>query len=261
MCNRMRAVLSAARAAEALCCDVRVAWNANAECACRFGDVFEYPFPPAARLPQGFSVDDAGFCDLPASRRNLWLPAMARLLLYRTRRAAYRGDSEEISALLARGGRVYVSTCYEFCDGPLTMAALFRPSARVAVEVERLSQGFDACTVGMHIRTGDNAMSLRHSPARLFAERARAEISRNPHVRFFLATDSSEVKDAFVSEFAGHIVTSRGDATRSSLAGMTAAAADLFTLACTTRIYGSYYSSFSGTAAELGGIPLETLKL
>lgn len=36
---------------------------------------------------------------------------------------------------------------------------------------------------------------------------------------------------------------------------------DMYTLARTQKIYGSFQSSFSDMAAQIGGVPLEILKL
>ncbi len=260
LCNRMRVMLAAANAAAAAACRVRVAWRECAECGCRFGDVFAplpEGFPEGA---EGFLVAPARFRDTPASRRNLWLPALARKAARRACRSGYGGSGrEDVLSLLSRRRRVYVSTCFDFFGGGIAMGDMFRPAPQVAEEAGRLAALFGARAVGVHIREGDNAVSRRRSPARLFAERLRAELSRDPQARFFLASDSEEVRRRFAAEFPGSVVASDGVLSRSSVEGMRAAAADLFALARTSRIIGSYWSSFSGTAAELGGIPVETL--
>ena len=35
---------------------------------------------------------------------------------------------------------------------------------------------------------------------------------------------------------------------------------DMYTLACTTKIYGSFQSSFSEIASQIGNIPLEIIQ-
>lgn len=262
LCNRMRAALSAAGVAAASGCPVRVSWSSGSECGCRFDDVFAYPFEGRAGIPGSLSVHPPRLYDIPSSRRNLWLPSLLRRFAYRACRSNYQGgEGDDVLSLLARYGKVYISTCYEFFESAVEMKDLFRPSPHVLETVRQLSAGFNENTLGIHIRTGDNVMSRLHSPARLFIERAHAEVSRNPQACFFLATDSAEVKSAFASEFPGRVITADAQLSRSTYGGMVAAAVDLFALARTTRILGSYYSSFSGTAAELGGIPLETLKI
>lgn len=47
---------------------------------------------------------------------------------------------------------------------------------------------------------------------------------------------------------------------RNSVAGMVDGAIDLYCLAATRRIIGSYWNSYSEIAAELGGIDLEIVK-
>ncbi len=46
-----------------------------------------------------------------------------------------------------------------------------------------------------------------------------------------------------------------------SLEGIREGVADMYTLARTQKIYGSFQSSFSNIAAQLGRVPLEILKL
>lgn len=262
MCNRMRAILSAAGVAGETGCAVRVAWSDKAECGCRFEDVFMPVTTGVSGIPENFSVVPARLCDIPAARRNLWLPALLRRAYYTAQRRNFNASgNDDVLSLLSRYSSVYVSTCYEFFDAPLKMGELFRPSPRVREITERLAATFGANTVGMHIRAGDNAMSLKYSPLSLFIEKARQELSLRPDTVFFLATDSREAKSEFIRLFEKKVIVSNGILSRSTVEGMQYAAADLFALARTARIYGSYYSSFSGTAAEIGNIPIEILKI
>ena len=48
--------------------------------------------------------------------------------------------------------------------------------------------------------------------------------------------------------------------TRDSLDGMKMAVAELFALSRTSKIIGSYYSSYSQIAAELGNIAIEYVR-
>lgn len=262
LCNRMRAVLSAAGVAGKTGCSVRVAWSDKAECGCRFEDVFMPVTAGVSGIPENFSVVPASFLDIPAARRNLWLPALLRRAYYKAQRRHFNASgNDDVLSLLSRYGSVYVSTCYEFFDAPLKMGEFFRPSPRVREITERLAATFGVNTVGMHIRAGDNAMSLKYSPLSLFIEKAREELSLRSDTVFFLATDSMEAKSEFVRLFGKKVIVSDGILSRSTVEGMQYAAADLFALALTTRIYGSYYSSFSGTAAEIGNIPIDILKV
>ena len=81
------------------------------------------------------------------------------------------------------------------------------------------------------------------------------KITEAPEANFFLATDSSEVKQHLKEKFGKKIITQNGkDADRQSKHGMEEAVVDLFALASTQQIYGSSSSSFAITAAEFSNV-------
>lgn len=262
--NRMRVIRSAyAVAAEGLC-PVSVAFASNAECRCRFADVFqpiELPDSPS-QFPY-FRIRRATLLDAPALlRRNLRLPALLRRMAYDRCFSNFGAASgDDIREALSGGGRVFISTCYEFAGQEIPMRELFRPSIAVARIVDAAASRFGPNAVGFHVRTGDNVEAMRHSPLGLFLAAARREAASRTDAKFFLATDSAAVRKAFRNEFGERVVTLRGPLTRSSREGMTLAAADMFALSRCAKIYGSHYSSFSEIAAELGGKQAEILRM
>ena len=112
--------------------------------------------------------------------------------------------------------------------------------------------------VGVHIRRGDHNLAQERSPTAAFIERMAAE---DAAVRFFLATDSPAEEHALSIHFPNRIITASKAFGRDSTAGMRGAVVDLYALARTSRLLGSYWSSFSETAAEIGGITLEVIDL
>lgn len=262
--NRMRVIRSAyAVAAEGLC-PVSVAFASNAECRCRFADVFQPIRIPDSHIHfSDFHIRRATIADAPSQlRRNLRLPALLRRMAYDRCYydfGAFPGD--DIREALSGGGRVFISTCYEFAGQEIPMRELFRPSSAVARIVDAAASRFGQYAVGFHVRTGDNVEAMRHSPLGLFLAAARREAASHTDAKFFLATDSPAVRKAFRDEFGERVITLRGPLTRSSRAGMTLAAADMFALSRCAKIYGSHYSSFSEIAAELGGKQAEILRM
>ena len=63
-----------------------------------------------------------------------------------------------------------------------------------------------------------------------------------------------------MQEYPDRIITQRTQVRRDTLDGMREAVVDLWCLAATQRIIGSYWSSFTDTAAELRQIPLEIVQ-
>ena len=80
-------------------------------------------------------------------------------------------------------------------------------------------------------------------------------------MKFYLATDDEATKARFKKRYGTRVVCAAGSATRATLRGMQDAAAEMFILASTDRILGSYYSSFSEAAALLGNRPFKQLTL
>ena len=69
------------------------------------------------------------------------------------------------------------------------------------------------------------------------------------------------MKREMKKRYGDRIFCSGKKADRGSLEGIREGITDMYTLARTQKIYGSFQSSFSDMAAQIGGVPLEILKL
>ncbi len=78
-----------------------------------------------------------------------------------------------------------------------------------------------------------------------------ADLERDPDTTFYVATDDPAVllhlKSHFPSSIITHSLSATPTPTRSTVAGMQDAVAELFTLIACPRFHGSYWSSFSDT--------------
>lgn len=84
----------------------------------------------------------------------------------------------------------------------------------------------------------------------------KAEIAADPEVRFFLATDEKKEEAILREHFGEKLLTNENRVIdRNSVQGMHDAMIDLFSLAATDKILGSYWSSFTDVAASMRGIP------
>lgn len=256
--NRMRVIRSAYAVARLGVCRVDVAFASLRNCRCRFSDLFQ----PLPSPPPGFRIHSASFCDKPALRRNLYIPSLLRRFRYDAALYGFNSSGDEkILDFIGKFPRLYISGGYEFAGEDIPMSELFRPSPAVQKILDKLLARFGSYTVGFHVRTTDNRESMRLSPLGLFLEKGREELAQHPDATFFVATDSVAVKRAFVTTFPGRVVTLGGSLSRSERSGMIIAAADMFALSHADKVYGSWYSSFSEIAAELGGKRAEILKL
>ena len=128
-------------------------------------------------------------------------------------------------------------------------------------QISKCSQRRNPPDLRAHIRRTDNLASIRQSPIELFYQKLDEKIKEDGKVAIYLATDSEEVKREMKERYGDRIFCSGKKADRGSLEGIREGITDMYTLARTQKIYGSFQSSFSDMAAQIGGVPLEILKL
>jgi hypothetical protein len=139
---------------------------------------------------------------------------------------------------------------------------LFVPKAVLKSKIDTISRKFTAHTIGVHIRATDNEISKKHSPLSVFIKKMEDEINYNSEVTFFVATDDIRHQDNLVKRFGCEkIVFHNKVFSRNVSQGIKDAVVDLFCLSRTSKIYGSYFSSYSQIAGRLGNVPVEILKI
>ena len=169
-------------------------------------------------------------------------------------------------------GAEYIPLAEEICGGGYLFAVMrsweafcpsepFRKELFALKDTERLEKELakvDNHTIGVHIRRTDNIWSVEHSPLELFEVKMKAELEHDPETNFYLCSDDESVKDYFRSgEWADRVKMPNGLIDRGSKEGIVQAACEMYTLAATRKIYGSYWSSFGEIAARLGNIDIE----
>ena len=256
LCNRLRVMLSAlslSRRNDDLY--VRVEWAKNAECLAEFGELFE-PFSDSH-----FSITPRRWWHIPSMRSNLHLPTLWRRLSYDKQLTYFRPHEDRpIEEYLSQHRRVYVSTGYALCGySPQTVQEL-RPRRELQERIDGIVGTFSEKMIGVHVRRTDNIQSQNTSTDEAFFAAMDRELEAEPYAMFFLATDDGALKSRMMARYPGHVLIQHTPhVRRDTLEGMEEAVVDLWCLSKTEKILGSYYSSFSETAAELGGIPLEVV--
>jgi hypothetical protein len=133
-----------------------------------------------------------------------------------------------------------------------------RLSDNLAAEVDTFARQHFADTVGLHMRRTDNKHAIARSPDSMFLERASDLVARGK--RLFLATDNAATESRMRRRFGRALLTHPKRqrllqrwprqfdriATEDDLI-------DLFLLARTQYIVGSFWSSFSDFAIALNG--------
>lgn len=123
-----------------------------------------------------------------------------------------------------------------------------QPENEKLIDLE--TAAFDQQTIGVHIRRTDNKVSIEHSPLEFFIDRMKKEQAENPGANFYLATDDPEVKSQFKNLFGEKLITPQGKLSRDNREGIIQAVVEMYALSRSSKIYGSYFSSFT----EVGGI-------
>lgn len=155
---------------------------------------------------------------------------------------------------------MYLSSCFALCDYPPALTGVLRPRPDLQARIDRLAGAFPPHIVGVHVRRTDHTAAMSRSTPEKFRRAMEEEIRRAPDVRFYLSTDDERLKRDWLAAWPRRIVAQPTAAGRDSLAGMREAVVDLWCLAATRKVLGSFHSSFSDTAAEIGGIPLATIQ-
>ena len=140
--------------------------------------------------------------------------------------------------------RVYIFTWEHF--NPSHDYSLYVPTAALQKRIDSFTKDFAPRCVGVHIRRTDNAVSMGKSTTEQFI---------HPESRFFLATDDQGEEDLLRREFPEKILSNQSRTIdRNSVEGMHDALLDLYCLAATDKLIGSYWSSFTDIAADMRGI-------
>lgn len=259
LCNRMRVIASAYACAHQLGYPSRVLWcGRNKDCKVRFKALFR-----PVDLPDLVVEETDSLYAETNSRRHLYLPSFLRRLRYTCVYENYNfrnpGNRPPLVEQIAKDQpekRVAVYSMHQ-CGPNFPLGRLFRPVPEIEERVQALVPEDAGPVVGVHIRRTDHAEAIKHASVERYVELMEAELRKRPDVRFYLATDDQQVKNRLLGHFgAERIITAKTALDRGSQEGMEGAVVDLFALSRTEKIFGSYYSSYSEIAAELGNIEL-----
>ena len=245
LCNRMRVINSSLELAKRKNTKLLVLWY----CADELNAPFESLFEPVEEFQV---INFTSLKDL----RKLWYQLTARTKISnadiennKTDGVLHQDffDSIKLPAYIFTWEHFYPADEY---------FKLFKPTAELQRRIDEVTKHFTADMVSVHIRRTDQVTSIAYSKTENFIDLMNREISANPDVKFFLATDDKDEEVLLRKTFPGRIVSNENRTLRrDSLDGMYDALLDLYCLSSCKKIIGSYYSSFTDTAAALGNIP------
>lgn len=269
LCNRMRSIASAINMSNDLGKDLEVIWLVDPSLNCQFDYLFKaipcIKLIQPSKITKPFYFDKESLSGMIHNRikRHLFVIASLAYRFYKKHDLVisnpdiYKLKSSSIIDKIALSRRAFISTNKDFYKQfKRNDYSVFMPIDSLMEMIDHVTANFTETTIGLHIRRGDHKKSMLNSPLSLFETVIAQEIRRNSNVKFYLASDSKKEKQHLKRIFGSHITTNFDSGDRSSVKGMQAALIDLYALSRTCKIYGSYWSSFSATAAGISGIEL-----
>jgi hypothetical protein len=262
----MRAIASAEALAKAAGTPLRVIWVVNPDVGVRYEAIFRLTDRyEVVNVHLRRSLRDALLLVLYCEWDNIrgiptrWITPW----YFRDRIFAHvrPGDfsNRRLEQIVRDAKRTLITSWWSFYAEQSLDFSIFTLHSPQQAEVDELSQAFGSNTIGVHIRRTDNANAMLYSPTYAFIAAMENCIAANSQARFFLTTDCVDTQRQIKSIFGERIITRTRRISRDSADGMRDAAVDLFLLSRTSRILGSYYSTFSETAADIGQIEWVTV--
>jgi len=245
LCNRMRVINSGWH----LACErqekLRIFWNCNRELNCPFESLF--------RPVTEFQITNIRSV---ADPRKLFYQKTSRNYLTNEEILAHRSQDGCLDSAYVKSlkGNTYIFTWEWFY--PSEDYHLFIPIDTLQKRIDGIAAKFGSSCVGVHIRRTDNKPSIGKSSTDAFLSSMRQELEADPDTLFYLATDDMEEEARLREVFPSRILSNQKRCLRrDSAEGIQDALLDLYCLANTRKIIGSYFSSFTDIAADIHKIP------
>lgn len=250
LCNRMQALSSAIQLAKNTDAKLTAHWYRSPNINIAFEDLFLMP----GRIERVVEMDLYRWRG--RFKRKLYRKYYQRIFDRFLRFSSLMPDAAELEAQV-QGGRTFITAYRSFYENADALSELQSvPKLEAAIE-----SGWTASddTVGVHVRRTDHVDAINNSPLEAFVALMQREIDGTNGTDFFLATDSPEVETELSGKFPGRIrMHPKRSLDRNDQTAIEDAVVDLYRLSMCRMVIGSYDSSFSETAARLGGIPLVT---
>lgn len=247
LCNRMRSINSARVLAQKRGEKLTVIWFVNPELGCPFERIFEptdafkvinirSKWDIRKMFLQISAMLFGSFADNPVIRK-------------------HKGDGNLDEAFEASLKKLtYIATeehfyeCHDYTP--------FVPAKEIAEKIKQKQEELGAHAIGVHIRRTDNKPAIGKSSTDAFCKSMKEALASDPETMFYLATDDLSEEEHLRNEFPGKIISNQNrDLSRDSIAGIQDAMLDLYCLAATNQIIGSFFSSFTDIAADMHQIP------
>jgi hypothetical protein len=251
----MRSIDSALSLGRKLGLPVTLQWFRNSELNCPFSNLFVFP-------SDILNVVDVAADGRLGRLRHFMTPYFYQLRGYSQISQAqiaanlhYKNIANQTQTIRS----LYISTCSRFFEND-TPFSDFSLAPHIAMHVEQY-RGVLRYSIGVHIRRTDNNKSIEAASVDDFIAALESEIDHDRSVQFFVATDDQEVLNRLQTRFGKRIQFHRKRSyCRTNPLAIEDALIDLYALASCRRLIGSYWSSFTDTAMQIGNIETRIIK-
>lgn len=265
LANRMRVIVSGIWFAENFDKKVKLIWNIDSGLNSPFEELFE-PINNCTIVRKRFFYYFFRSTEQKTIFKQISIFIITKLLARRyfiledagvkTKFKCERGYEN-----IVKGNKtLYLRTCEEF-GGNGKNYNHFIPKPDIQKRIGYHSSFFNEKTIGVHIRRTDHSIAIQKSPIELFVERIKKDLACDPNCNYFLSTDDSETEALLKKLFGEKIMVVEKKYSRNLQQGIIDAVVDLYCLSNTSKIYGSFGSSFSEVASQIKGIELEKLHI
>jgi len=239
LANRMRAIASAAVAAQEAGATLTIGWKYDpAICVGDFRELFDTTaLPPWIKVIEMGPYPDGAWNSGPeVNSATAWI--------------TFQEDRPEEPIYQFKSWAAFYKA-----GEPTWVAALrlLRPHTDILEQVSKVLARVphDRRLVGVHIRRTDHRRAIAQSPSQLFWAAMRAEA---PETFFYVASDSQEERAAAAAQFEGRVITAPIHIARDTASGCRDALVDFICLAACSKVLGAPASSFCEIAAAYGGV-------
>lgn len=262
LANRIRAIVSGISLAEHLGMPITIIWEKDEGCNINFSDLFK-PIHGITVVNRHWKASVEKI--IRGKKYFKWVHSLVGIDFYmfdeNFKDLVWCNEDHVFKPeIIKKNVRdIYINTCFDFYYKK-EFVNLFKPINDIEILIEKQIEKFSSKTIGIHIRRSDNVKSIQFSSLELYIHQMETDLSLDNQIDFFLATDDIETERTLKGIFPGKILTIEKELARNSKTGMLGAIVDLFCLAKCSKIYGSYWSSFSDVAARIGDIPNIVMK-
>ena len=248
--NRMRTISSVYKYAQENGHELVVYWNRQKDFNQSFSNLFK-------RIDNLKVVDRViGFNHNNPYKLNLFIPLLFDKIL--NRKSHYFIKEKDLEPIMEEAVKnnqkeITISSCYQHGE-MFPLDKLFIPNDNIYKTINETYKLFSKQTIGVHIRRTDNIQSINFSKPEMFEKKINTLFEENSDAKVFLCTDDHVIKNELKTMFGNRIITYDSKLNRYSPKGINDAVVELFLLAKTNVIWGSFNSSYTDIASKIYNI-------